>query len=58
MEVYQVVFEELGADFMGFTDKIIKNTNEINTLLNWIDKLNKKIRQVKLLYTPTLEKNS
>ena len=58
MEVYQVVFEELGANFMGFTDKIIKNTNEINTLLNWIDKPNKKIRQVKLLYTPTLEKNS
>ena len=40
------------------TDKIIKNKNEINTLLNWIDKApNKKIKQVKLLYTPTLDKN-
>ena len=59
MEVYQVIFEEIGPNFMGFTDKIIKNTFEINTLLNWIDKApNKKIRQVKLLYTPTLEKNS
>ena len=45
-------------DFIVLTDKIIKNKNEKNTLLNWIDKApNKKIKQVKLLYTATLDKN-
>ena len=45
-------------DFIVLIDKIIKNKNEINILLNWIDKApNIKIKQVQLLYTPTLDKN-
>ena len=46
-------------NFMGFTNNIIKNKNEINTIFNWIDKPpNKKIKQVELLYVLTLDKNS
>jgi len=48
----------LNEDNEGFTNKIIKNKNEMNTLLNWINKPSGIKLKVKLLYTPTLEKNS
>ena len=45
-------------DNKGFTNKIIKNDDEMNLILNAIHKKpNLKIK-VKLLYTPTLEENS
>ena len=44
--------------FRGFTNKIIKNMDEANTLLGWIDKKPNIILKVKLLYIPTLEENS
>jgi len=44
--------------FRGFTNKIIKNVDEANTLLGWIDKKPNIILKVKLLYSPTLEENS
>ena len=45
-------------DNKGFTNKIIKNDDEMNLILNAIHKNpNLKIK-VKLLYTPTLEENS
>ena len=56
-----LVYETEGnliEDNEGFTNKIIKNKNEINTLLNWIDKAPRMKLKIKLLYTPTLEENS
>ena len=48
----------LNEDNIGFTNRIIKNKNEIDTLLNWINKAPLTKLKVKLLYTPTLEENS
>ena len=56
-----LVYETEGnliEDNEGFTNKIIKNKKEINTLLNWIDKAPRMKLKIKLLYTPTLEENS
>ena len=44
--------------FRGFTNKIIKNIDEANTLLNWIDKKPNTFLRVKLLYSPTLKENT
>lgn len=49
---------DLNEDNRGFTNKIIKNKNEIDTLLNWINESPLTKLKVKLLYTPTLEENS
>lgn len=42
----------------GFTNKIIKDINEMNLILNAIHKKPNMKLKVKLLYTPTLEENS
>ena len=42
----------------GFTKKIIKDFDEINLILNGINKKPNMKLKVKLLYTPTLEENS
>ena len=49
---------DLNEDNRGFTNKIIKSKNEIDTLLNWINESPLTKLKVKLLYTPTLEENS
>ena len=45
-------------DNKGFTNKIIKNDDEMNLILNAIHKKPNSKLKVKLLYTPTLEENS
>lgn len=45
-------------DNKGFTNKIIKNDDEMNLILNAIHKKPNLKLKVKLLYTPTLEENS
>ena len=55
----KIVEEAMGnnkEEWRGFTNKIIKNKNEVKRLLNWIDP-NEKYR-VKLLYDASLEENT
>jgi len=56
LKIVEEIMEKNKEEWRGFTNKIIKNTNEVKQLLNWINP-NEKYR-VKLLYNASLEENT